>query len=544
MTLTTAQTIWKQVLEDLKEVFDPKIFKAHLMRAEVLSVEGGVWTVGVVSAYSADELSRKFKGNIVGFIVDHDEDVQDVVFVDKGEYASRQNSRDYELGNIAQKQFHEERGGGYEYEKDVKQHIVNHLVINDDEKSKGSEVASGSRGSKGRKDRGRENAPLFVDLSNDDVYAETTISLDDMGSHKDKPRLSGIGVGGGQDGVYTGLNPNNVFESFVVGSSNRVAFAASQAVAESPGKAYNPLFIYGGVGVGKTHLMQAVGNAIVAKFPNLKVQYFTSERFTNDFVGSLRDKTTDKFRSQYRALDILLIDDIQFIAGKDSTQEEFFHTFNEVVGRGGHILMTSDRTPEEIPQLEERLVSRFKGGMLVDIGLPDYEMREAIIRVKCHDMGLAMPKESIAFLASRLQSNTRELQGTFLSIVSKIRTNAWTFDLEDVQRAWGEDVTSGPSLASKNVNSNRVIQAVHHHFNIRKSDLVGKVRTKNFVIPRQICMYLLKTELDVPYEKIGQILGGRDHTTIMHGVTQIQQQLSTNEQIRKEIMLIKEVLLG
>lgn len=537
MTLTTAQTIWRQVLEELKEVFDPKIFKAHLMRSEVMSLDETAWTIGVVSAYSAEELTKKYKGNIIGFISDHDENIEDVLFVDKNDFSNNGVKK-----SVAKEQVVTSAPiVAIPPVADPVVVVVEEPVVEIEEISVKKDVNH----HKATKKAVVGNGPLYVDLSNEDVYAETTISLDDVRGHKDLPRSSGISSAtGGQGSIYTGLNPNNVFESFVVGSSNRVAFAAAQAVAESPGKAYNPLFIYGGVGVGKTHIMQAVGNAIVAKFPHMKVQYFTSERFTNDFVGSLRDRTTDKFRAQYRALDILLIDDIQFIAGKDSTQEEFFHTFNEVVGKGGHILMTSDRSPEDIGQLEERLVSRFKGGMLVDIGLPDYEMRELIIRTKCQEMGLPIPNESVAFLASHIQSNTRELQGTFLSIVSKIRTNALTFSLEDVKRAWGEDVTSGPSLASKNVNTSKVIQVVHHHFNIRKADLLGKVRTKNFVVPRQICMYLLKTELDVPYEKIGELLGGRDHTTIMHGVSQIQEQLSTNDQIRKEIMLIKESLTG
>lgn len=520
MTLATANTIWQQVMTDLREMFDPKIVKTHLAKSEVLATEEGKWTIGVISAYSAEELTKKVKGNILGFIEDHDTSVKDVEFVDRNtyqassKYQTPQDQKEQSSSRSTLDKVYVTQPPAVEH-KPAKKTAVNKTV-------------------------GGGQLPL-EDFHND-VYADTTISMDDLVSHTDVPRSSGMVIGKGS--VYTNLNPHHVFDNFVVGSSNRVAFAAAQAVAEGPGKAYNPLFIYGGVGVGKTHLMQAVGNAIVAKFPQMKVQYFTSERFTNDFIGSFKEKNTDAFRKQYRALDIMLIDDIQFIAGKESTQEEFFHTFNEIVGKGGHILMTSDKSPEEIGQLEERLVSRFKGGMLVDIGLPDYEMRVAIIRAKAEEMRVPMSDEAVDFLAQHIQANTRELSGTLTSIVSKVRSQGLEFTLENVKGAWGEDMTSGPSLQSKQVSYSKLMQVVHHYFNIRKADLTGKVRTRNFVVPRQICMYLMKEELGMAYERIGLELGGRDHTTVMHGVDAIRVELSTNEQLRKDIMLIKQTLLG
>jgi chromosomal replication initiator protein len=236
-----------------------------------------------------------------------------------------------------------------------------------------------------------------------------------------------------------------------------------------------------------------------------------------------------------------LIDDIQFISGKDSTQEEFFHTFNEIVGRGGHVLMTSDRTPEEIPQLEERLSSRFKGGMMVDVGLPDYEMRVAIIQSKCADMGEQLDREAIAFLASRIQTNTRELQGKLFQILSKLKTSGSIGTQENVRAAFGEESTQSAKLTG-NVNPQKVIQVIHHHFAIKRADLLGSRRTKDLVIPRQICMYILKNEIGLPLERVGEMLGGRDHTTVMHGVKQIELALSTDDTIRKEVMLIKQEL--
>jgi chromosomal replication initiator protein len=495
MTLESARTTWKKVLKSLKGALSESVYKLHFHNSDVLSVVDTEWTIGVTSEYSVEELTKKFKGMLPSFLEEYTQEDIDFVFAAN----SIKSAQSEKSAKIAKKE-----------------------VSNTDQ------------------------AALFVD-QNEAVYADNTITLDDGGAHLAKPAVQFPASTGSNStasrnqSFFNGLNPNLVFTNFIVGSSNNVAYAASQAVAQNPGKGYNPLFIYGGVGLGKTHLMHAVGNEVLAKYPQKKILYFPSERFINEFVQSLKEKNIDKFRERYRNCDIILIDDIQFISGKDSTQEEFFHTFNEIVGRGGHVLMTSDRTPEEIPQLEERLSSRFKGGMMVDVGLPDYEMRLAIIQSKCADMGEHLDREAVDFLATRISTNTRELQGKLFQIISKLKTIGSMGTLENVRVAWGEDATQSSQLG-KGVNPQKVIQVIHHHFSIKKADLVGPRRTKNFVIPRQICMYLLNVEMKMPFEKVGEIIGNRDHTTIMHGVKQIESALSTDEYIKREIQLIKQEL--
>ncbi len=487
MTLDEAQTIWKKVLKQLRGALSLGVYKLHFQNSDVISVDDGRWTIGVTSQFSAEELSKKFKGMLPSFIEEFHSAPVELEFIE-----AKMKERENRRPQVEQDEF---------------------------------------------------QTTLFVQ-QNEDVYADTTMQIEDVRQPANKPSYSthsAAGSGGGS--FFNGLNPNLIFDNFIVGKSNNVAYAASQAVSQNPGKGYNPLFIYGGVGLGKTHLMMAVGNAVLAKFPSKKISYFSSEKFTNEYIYSISTKSTDKFRERYRSCDIILVDDIQFIAGKDSTQEEFFHTFNDIVGRGGHVLMTSDRTPEEIPQLEERLSSRFKGGMMVDIGLPDYEMRVAIIQSKCQDMGEQIDANAVDFLATRITTNTRELQGKLFQIVSKLKTNGWIGTLENVRTAWGEESTQSASLASA-INPQKVLQVIHHHFAIKKSELLGSRRTKNLVIPRQIAMYLLNSEMGLPLERVGEILGGRDHTTVMHGVKQIELALSTNEQIRKEIQLIKQELSG
>jgi chromosomal replication initiator protein len=486
MTLPEAQSIWKKVLKQLKGALSGGVYRMHFQNSDVLSAEDGVWTIGVASLYSADEVEKKFKGMLSSYIEEYYPESLELRFVEGPKRVETQKNRE-EVQEVSQ-------------------------------------------------------ATLFAS-QNEDIYAQNTISLDDVRKSPQQYPVTQPNSQAQVQSMFNGLNPNLDFDSFIVGSSNRVAYATAQAVAQGPGKGYNPLFIYGGVGLGKTHLMQAVGNAIVSKFPNKVVHYFPSERFINEFVQSLQSKSIDKFRTRYRSCDVILVDDIQFISGKDSTQEEFFHTFNEIVGRGGHVLMTSDRTPEEIPQLEERLSSRFKGGMMVDIGLPDYEMRLAIIQTKCKDMGEFLSPDAIDFLAARIQTNTRELQGKLFQILSKLKTNGWQGTLENIRNAWGEETTQSLKLGNQ-ISPQKVIQVIHHHFSIKKSDLLGGRRTKNLVVPRQIAMYLLKSEIGLSLERVGELLGGRDHTTVMHGVKQIESALSTDEQIRKEIQLIKQELSG
>lgn len=325
------------------------------------------------------------------------------------------------------------------------------------------------------------------------------------------------------------------FDSYVVGSSNSLAYAAAKAVVEYPGSRHNPLFIWGGVGVGKTHLMQAVGQALYSK-GNKKVVYITSEQFTNDLVNSLKSKTIDSFKKKYREVGALLIDDVQFFAGKEASQEEFFHTFNELYLKGIQIVMTSDRKPQDIEKLEERLVSRFLGGLTVDVGLPDYEMRVAILTNKAESLKANISRASINTIAENITTNSRELEGILVRIVNEASLNGGVVSDEVVERVAG--VKS--KRIEKKVRPIQLISAVAKHFDFKNKDIVGKSRRADLVLARHIAIYLLRGELGLQLTKVGELMGGRDHTTIMHAEDKIKQEIDVNNSIRNHIVALKQ----
>jgi len=329
------------------------------------------------------------------------------------------------------------------------------------------------------------------------------------------------------------------FENFAVSSSNQMAWAAADAVSKTPGSAYNPLFIWGGVGVGKTHLMVAVGYEILSKNPNLNVLFCTGEDFTNDIVEGIRNKTTQSFRNKYRKLDALLIDDIQFIAGKDAVQEEFFHTFNAVTSAGGQIILTSDRPPSEISKLEERLRSRFEAGLIVDIAPPDFELRCAILQIKAAGRAIELPMELVQLIAANTDS-ARKLEGFLIRLSSEAKLKNTQITEELIQSLLGKGESQ--ALQTKRINPENVISAVAKHFSMGKRSLLGDSRARPVARPRQILMYLLRRDLGLPLEEVGRLVGGRDHTTVMHAVDKITQMASTDVQIRQDILGIKQRL--
>lgn len=335
-----------------------------------------------------------------------------------------------------------------------------------------------------------------------------------------------------------GLNPKYSLSNFVVGLTNNLAFAAAQAVSQNPGTTYNPLFIYGPSGVGKTHLMHAIGNAITAKVPGAKLVYVTSERFMNDFVDSIQNKKTNEFRSRYRNCSLLLIDDIQFIAGKDSTQEEFFHTFNELSTKNAQIVLTSDRPPNDMQKLETRLMSRFQGGLMVDIQLPDFDTRMAILRAKLQERGDQLPEEVLQLIAENINSNTRELEGKLISILSLLKLTNQPPTLEFIRAQIGKS-QSTPGQA---IDHKQVFTLIHRYFNIKPQDLTGPRRQKELVMPRQITMFLLYEDCHLPFEKVGNLLGGRDHTTILHGVEKIKDAIDRDREIARIITDLRQQL--
>lgn len=336
----------------------------------------------------------------------------------------------------------------------------------------------------------------------------------------------------------TGLHPKFTFESFVVGNANNVAYAAAQGVIKNPGLAYNPFFIWGGVGVGKTHLLQAIGHEISKNHPGKKILYTTTEDFTNELVSSLRGKNMAQFKQKFRQPDVFLVDDIQFIAGKEYIQEEFFHTFNSLYIAEKQIILTSDRKPEEIHPVEERLISRFMGGLTIDIQAPDFEMRVAIIKQKARSKKIILSEEVITFIAETIVSNTREIEGTLSQLIARSQSNDQEINLSMVKEFFGIRSLQ----KEKKVSYRKILSVVGKTFKVKTSDLCGKSRKKELALARHIAAYLLRKELELPLQKIGEILGGRDHTTIMYAESKIDRAFSTNQQIRHQIINIQKTI--
>lgn len=331
------------------------------------------------------------------------------------------------------------------------------------------------------------------------------------------------------------LNSRFNFASFVVGNSNRLAHAAALSVAENPGQAYNPLFIYGGVGLGKTHLLHAIGHRCLQD--GLTVCYISSETFTNDLITSIRTKQMEQFRERYRTPDLLMIDDIQFIAGKESTQEELFHTFNELHSRGKQIVISSDRPPKAMVTLEERLQSRFEWGLMADIQQPDIETRRAILQAKVEELGMDAPEDIIETIAHRIQHNIRELEGALNKVAAYAQLTGGHIDERMLQMALGDLIGKPDKVTIK-----QVITAVCHHYQVTYEAIVGKSRSRAIALPRQMAMYLARTETDASLPQIGDALGGRDHSTILYGFDKIEQLVETNPEMRREMMSIKTAI--
>lgn len=336
------------------------------------------------------------------------------------------------------------------------------------------------------------------------------------------------------------LNPNYTFETFVVGNNNRFAQSASLAVAESPGEAYNPLYIYGGPGLGKTHLMHSIGHFILNQNPSTKVIYVTSEEFTNEVIESIRNgnaSSMTKFRDKYRTVDVLMIDDIQFIIGKESTQEEFFHTFNALQTQGKQIILTSDKPPKEMETLEERIKSRFEWGLMADIGVPDYETRMAILRKKAESDKFDIDDEILKYIATNIKSNIRELEGALNKLLAFNNLENTLITMEIAERELANIITPDKP---REITPQLIIEVVSEHFHISVDQMISKNRSRDIAKPRQIAMYLCKNMTSSPLDSIGQLLGGRDHSTIIHGIKSVTEEYENNESTRDLIETIKK----
>lgn len=334
----------------------------------------------------------------------------------------------------------------------------------------------------------------------------------------------------------TNLNPRYAFKNFVVGPFNEMAQAAAWAVSETPGTIYNPLFLYGGVGLGKTHLIQAIGNKIIGNHPNKKIRYIPAERFISGIVNSIRNHNIENFKLEHQKIDVLIIDDIQFLAGKEKTQEEFFHLFNALYEKDKQIVLSSDRLPKAIPSLEERLRSRFEGGMIADIGLPDYETRLAILKTKAKQRGIDFPEKILGFISSNIKNNIRELEGALNRLAAYQKLNNKVPDLE-IAKSLLKKLIQAPR---KVVTPNQLIRLVAEFYDLKEKDILASSRKKEIVKPRQVVMYLLREELKSSYPAIGRKLGGKDHTTVIYGCEKVSEGLKKSESLVEEIRLIRQ----
>jgi chromosomal replication initiator protein len=339
----------------------------------------------------------------------------------------------------------------------------------------------------------------------------------------------------------TPLNPRYTFEYFIVGSGNRLAHAASLAVADSPGHAYTPLFLYGGVGLGKTHLLHAIGHQAMQRFGNVRVLYVSSEWFTNDMINAIRENTNEEFRNRYRHIDILLIDDIQFIAGKESTQEEFFHTFNALHSSGKQIVISSDRPPRAILTLSDRLRSRFEGGLIADIQPPDLETRIAILRAKGESQQIPVPTEVTDYVARQVVSNIRELEGALNRVIAYAMLNQKPLTVEVAAQALNDLALN---TRRRTITPTRIIETVAGFYNMEIDELKAKSRTREVVLPRQVAMFIIREETDTSLTDIGAEFGNRDHTTVMHACTKIERDMDKDNQLRQAVLTIRQMLHG
>jgi len=376
-------------------------------------------------------------------------------------------------------------------------------------------------------------------------------------SEKGKENLSGLGPLFSQQKsletlheekrIRSNLNPKFTFKNFVLGKNNNLAYAIASAVSEKPGELYNPVFIYSKVGLGKTHLIQAVGNKIIETKPGMRVVYTTGEAFTNELIETIQSGkgkgkyTANQFREKFRKADVLLIDDVQFIIGRESTQEEFFHTFNALYMAGKQIVITSDRPPKDFTSLEDRITSRFSSGIVADIQPPDIETRIAILRSKRDADNENIPDDVLNFIAEKVDSNIRELEGAYLQVITYAKATGTELTVENASKALGATVKE---KVVKNVNINEILKAVCIYYSVKMQDIKGKRRNKELVIPRQVAMYLMKEMTDMPFTSIGEFLGGRDHTTVMYGVDKIQEEIAETGKITQDVVNVKQIIFN
>ena len=493
--------IWNSTLGTMQVQISRHEFNTWLRRASLLSIENGIATIGAPSAFFKEGLENRYIGplrDLIGNLAGFPVQVRVVIAAPQpvlpdGRPGSRDSGKDDDMPEL--------------YE--APSHYTGAMGTPSGGQSHGNGHANG----------------------NGNTYANGNgNSYDRLGMQQlefSSSMRSGM------------LNARYTFDRFIVGSSNRLANAACMAVAEHPAQAYNPLFLYGGVGLGKTHLLHAIGNYALDRDPEINVLYVSSEKFTNDLINAIRRQQTEEFRIRYRNIDILLIDDIQFIAGKESTQEEFFHTFNTLHSAGKQIVISSDRPPKAILTLEERLRSRFEWGLIVDVQTPDLETRTAILRTKAEQMSTHIPAEVIDFLAHRIQSNIRELEGCLNRVTAYAQMYNTAVSVEVATAALNELLDTS---RRKRLTSDAILREVADFYGVDLRSMQGRGRSRNIVVPRQVAMYLLREETDASLMDIGQLLGGRDHTTVIYGCDKIGEEINSDSRLRQEVVTIRDRL--
>ncbi len=515
-----AAQIWQVALGELEPVLSKHYFQMWVRTAAPLGHADGVFTLGAPSTFAKEYLEQKclpqLRRSISG-IVGRETEVE--IVVSTGETGStRQGAR---------------RAG-----------------------SPGREVEVGTIGGRSGEVGGRRRGALATaeppasdaaDLAARAAALDDDVEVDDsqgptggdsaLGARGRGLRAGGGGPAGAALPEGLALNPRYTFETFVVGSSNRLAHAASLAVADKPAAAYKPLFIYGGVGLGKTHLLHAIGHRVARR--GLRVLYLSSERFTNDLINAIRTNRTEEFRSRYRTIDMLLIDDIQFIAGKETTQEEFFHTFNALHEANRQIVLCSDRPPKSITTLEDRLRTRFEWGLIADVTTPDFEHRCAILQAKAATLDVPIPPAVVEYVARKVQSNIRELEGSLNRIVALASLTGQPIRLETAAAALG-DILDNPN--KRFITGAGIVEAVAKYYGVDPKLLRGKKRDREIVVPRHVAMHLMRQETSMSLVEIGRELGGRDHSTVLHGCDKIAGDLQTDQRLRRDVDSIRQLL--
>jgi chromosomal replication initiator protein len=482
-----AKQVWRAALGELQVTLSPANFETWLRDTALVEVDDTRFRISVPNGFAKDWLESRYRSLIsqtLGRIVGYGVQVEFVVSaIDPGASAAEDGSEAASSGD-------EQNGNG-----------VGTAAVGAELLARGADSAAARQGP------------------------------------SPQVRVEPGRVGG--EGGATNINARYTFSNFIVGSANRLAHAASLSVAERPGHAYNPLFLYGGVGLGKTHLMHAIGNQVMAKFPRKRVVYATSEKFTNEFITSIQQGKIDEFRARYRRIDLLLIDDIQFIADKERTQEEFFHTFNAIHEDGKQIVLSSDRPPKAILTLEERLRSRFEWGLIADLTAPDLETRIAILRAKAEEGAVPISSDVIEFIARKVVSNIRELEGALNRIVAYASMGAMPISIELAQAVLS-NVLYNPK--KRQITPERIAKAVSEYYGVGLDALKGQKRDKAIVVPRQIAMFLMREETDVSLLRIGAELGNRDHSTVLHACDKITRESAGNDELRREIAAVRELI--